>query len=141
MVNPTPLPWSIKPRDGKYYGTEIVGPQNEDVCELWIRERRSAEDNGPSARELERLGPFSSDEERDEVWREYNCDSHYESARDFANATFIVKAMNNHEALVRALRTATNWMLCDNEFGDPEQFKTDLAEIKALLGAVGGPST
>lgn len=40
--------------------------------------------------------------------------------------------------LVAALRTAKNWMLCDNEFGDPEQFKVDLAKIDTILASVGG---
>lgn len=37
-------------------------------------------------------------------------------------------------ALRSALALARNWMLCDSDFGDPEDFKRDLTIVDAALG-------
>lgn len=87
-------PWQVSPLQGKYYGTDIVDADGCDVCRIWDHDRDGPDANRPSARELAKYGPFGSDAERDEFWREYCCDSHYESVGDLAVAEFIVAAVN-----------------------------------------------
>lgn len=47
----------------------------------------------------------------------------------------LAKLVVENAALRKALATARDWMLCDSEFGDPEDFKRDLTAVDAVLGA------
>lgn len=79
------LPWSLAPREGKYYGTVVLDVDGETVAEFWDHGIASP----PSAREKEYFGEWT-----EEAWADYCCDSHWESERDYARAAAIVAAMN-----------------------------------------------
>lgn len=87
------LPWSIAPLDGKYYGTHILDANGEEVCEFWDHSI-GGEGNRPSRRERARYKDFKTDDEFEEFWKDYCCDSHYESVHDLANAELIVACIN-----------------------------------------------
>ena len=78
-----PAPWILGPRDGKYYGTEILDARGKKILSLWI----SVGD--PSAREKEYFGDWTP-----EAWTEYCCDSHWESEAALKLAEAIVALRN-----------------------------------------------
>lgn len=45
----------------------------------------------------------------------------------------LVDLVAENKRLRRALRTARDWMQCDEEFGDPEGFKFDIAVVDEVL--------
>ena len=81
-----PAPWSLRPRTGKYYGTEIQDARGVCVLTVW----RMA--GGPSVREKARFGAWSP-----EAWNEYCSDSHWESEGGLAIAEAIVALRNAAE--------------------------------------------
>ena len=80
------LPVSLSPREGKYYGTEIVDARGALVIDLWDHEGSPV----PSDREKERFGPDWTEE----AWAEYCSDSHWECQDDYLFALFLVKVLN-----------------------------------------------
>lgn len=95
----SPLPWYIESLYGKYYGTEILDANHDYVCTIWNHNRDDPEGNRPSVREIAKHGPFDSEKDFDNFWKEYCYDTHYESVSDLANAELIIAAVN---ALPRA---------------------------------------
>jgi hypothetical protein len=75
----TPGPWTIPPLEGKYYGTHIDLPDGARIS-VWGS----------------RAGVISP---REEWCEDIMCDSHYEDARDYANARLIAAAPELYEAL------------------------------------------
>src|SRR6478609_9440663 len=85
-----PTPWTISPLVGKYYGTYVLDADGEELFRIWNHdESYGKEGNQPSEREYAQHGSFKSKEEHDEY---FYCDTHYESARDYATAKLIVEA-------------------------------------------------
>lgn len=76
-----PRPWSIAPLKGKYYGTDVIDANGDDVCRIWVMG-----DYTPSPRELEQLGGI------DPV--DYFCDTHFESMASYSIASLIVYEAN-----------------------------------------------
>ena len=79
------LPWSVAPLEGKYYGTNILDSNGDEVASFWDHSEAAY----PSAREKAAFGNWT-----EEAWADYVCDSHWESERDYARAKAIVDAMN-----------------------------------------------
>lgn len=81
-----PAPWTIGPRDRKYYGTEIFDARGTNILNIWVMA------GGPSEREKARFGNWT-----EERWAEYCCDSHWESEGGLAIAEAIVAMRNSAE--------------------------------------------
>jgi len=80
------LPVSLSPREGKYYGTEIVDSRGAQVTRFWEHDDNAE----PSDREKENWEESWSEE----AWSEYCCDSHWECQDDYLFALFLVKVLN-----------------------------------------------
>jgi len=78
-----PAPWALKPREGKFYGTEIEDARGVCILRVWLMA------GGPSHREKARFGEWSED-----AWADYCCDSHWESVGSLALAESIVALRN-----------------------------------------------
>jgi hypothetical protein len=89
-------PWTVAELKGKYYGTDILRPDGERICEIWTHDNGG---NTPSQRQIAQWGPFGSDEEREQVLADVICDTHYETERDYTNACLIAAAPAMYEAL------------------------------------------
>jgi hypothetical protein len=77
-----PAPWSVRPLNGKYYGTKIADARGVEIFSFW--------DAGsePSARQL---GTMSEEE-----WRKHRCDSHWESQSSLDMAEEAVAIRNQY---------------------------------------------
>lgn len=128
----TPGPWVIEPRVDKYYGTNVLTADGKYVCEVWTH---SVETRPISSREFQNYGPFT-EEELDE----WTCDSHYETARDYANARLIAAAPEMLAALIETLPQALGCFA--NHYGDnpeggplPKHIEMIRAAIAKATGA------
>lgn len=72
-------PWSIAPLRYKYYGTEILDVNGDQVMKIWYIPWKDKEGSAPSERE-----------DQIEI-----CDSHYESVASYEIAKMIVEKMNS----------------------------------------------
>lgn len=70
----------IAPREGKYYGTEVLNREGHDIIKFWTAEGE------PSSREKERFGNWTP-----EAWAEYVSDSHWECEADYQAALEFVR--------------------------------------------------
>jgi len=94
-----PEPWRVGDLDGKYYGTEIFDARGKNIFSVWLSF------GNPSERQRDGMN--------DEEWREYCCDSHWESETAFHLAKAIVAIRNDmsekdwvwHEEKPRLLRS------------------------------------
>lgn len=93
----TPGPWSVAAPEGKYYGTDVLDANGKRVCECWTHD---ASCGTLSARE-ESAHHFQNDDER----KEWMCDSHYETARDYENARLIAAS----PGLLEACKAFEEW--------------------------------
>lgn len=77
------MTWSIKPLEGKYYGTIILDSLTGDEIKLWISDHFAK--------------PFASEREIKNGWTPEDGHDHVESVRDYEYAQVIVDALNNYE--------------------------------------------
>ena len=92
-----PAPWKIHTLGGKYYGTQIEDARGVKVFSVWLSFGE------PSARQR---GDMT-----DEEWREYCCDSHWESRAALAVSDALCACRN----------------ALDDKYGDDEQLKLFIA--------------
>lgn len=91
-----PVPWTVAPLDGKYYGTRIVDYMGRLVCEIWDHERPNVTGRRVSRREEQQLRvDMLTEEEWNEFIDDYLCDNHFETEEDYLLACQIVEAANN----------------------------------------------
>jgi hypothetical protein len=60
-------------------------------------------------------------------------------AEQVANAAFIVKAVNNHEALVDALECAREYIEPDTDWARADRLLKKINDVLAAVGQVGKP--
>lgn len=84
-----PAPWRLAPLEFKYYGTVIRDANDQGIARLWNHHPKYS---GPSERETE-IHPDDP---------EYFCDSHHESAEDYARALRIIAIVNAGAKWVRS---------------------------------------
>jgi hypothetical protein len=84
-LNVIALPVSLSPRHGKYYGTEIVDANGDEVMRIWTVAGE------PSSREKAHFG----EDYTPEAWADYCSDSHWECEADLKRAEWVVSALND----------------------------------------------
>ena len=106
-----PAPWSLMPREGKYYGTKIQDARGVPILTFWMAE------GGPSDREKAAFGMDWTQE----AWAEYCCDCHWESESALVLAVDVIQVRNKcgtdcPDGLLSAIVEKARW--CDDVFPD-----------------------
>jgi len=86
------LPWKIRERKGKYYGTWIEDSDGNSICWFWDHHTRNNSEPKPSIREIAYFGPGYTEE----AWAEYCCDSHWECSEDYQEAIDFLELIEMH---------------------------------------------